>query len=63
MLCYQGRLYIPNLDDLRDLMILSEAYNIQYSIHPRSTKMYRLKKGVLVEWHEGGHSKICGRMP
>lgn len=37
---YQGRLCVPNVDGLRDL-ILSEGHNSQYSIYLESIKMYR----------------------
>ena len=40
VLRYQGRLCVPNMDGLREL-ILEEAHSSQYSIHPGSTKMYR----------------------
>ena len=40
VLRYQGRLCVPKVDGLRDL-ILEEAHSSQYSIHPGSTKMYR----------------------
>ena len=36
---YQGRLCVPNVDDLRN-RILEEAHGSCYSIHPGSTKMY-----------------------
>ncbi|WMV09771.1 hypothetical protein MTR67_003156 [Solanum verrucosum] len=38
VLRYQGRLCVPNVDDLRE-QILSEAYSSPYSIHPGDTKM------------------------
>ncbi|WMV36821.1 hypothetical protein MTR67_030206 [Solanum verrucosum] len=34
--CYQGRLCVPNIDDLRE-HILTEAYSSRYSIHPGAT--------------------------
>ncbi|KAH0652788.1 hypothetical protein KY289_030466 [Solanum tuberosum] len=40
VLRYQGRLCVPNVDDLRE-QILSEDHNSRYSIHPGATKMYR----------------------
>ena len=40
VLRYQDRLCVPDVDDLRKL-ILQEAHNSSYSIHPGSTKMYR----------------------
>ncbi|KAH0658050.1 hypothetical protein KY289_026798 [Solanum tuberosum] len=40
VLRYQGRLYVPDLGELRQ-HILAEAYTFRYSIHPGATKMYR----------------------
>jgi hypothetical protein len=37
---YEGRLCVPQDDELKRL-ILEEAYKSGFSIHPRSTKMYR----------------------
>ena len=49
VLRYQGRLCIPNVDGLREL-ILEDAHSSQYSIHPGSTKMYRdFERYLLVE--------------
>ena len=39
VLWYQGRLYVPNVDGLRN-RILEEAHGYYYSIHPGSTKLY-----------------------
>lgn len=39
VLRYPGRLYVPNVDDLRNL-ILKEAHWFHFSINPLSTKMY-----------------------
>ena len=36
----QGRLCVPNVNDLRQ-GIMDEAHGVQYSIHPGATKMYR----------------------
>jgi hypothetical protein len=38
-LWYKGRICVPDVEDLRKL-ILSEAHDTAYSIHPGSTKMY-----------------------
>ncbi|WVZ76319.1 hypothetical protein U9M48_024303 [Paspalum notatum var. saurae] len=38
-LWYKNRICVPNVDSIRKL-ILSEAHDTAYSIHPRSTKMY-----------------------
>ncbi|WMV18602.1 hypothetical protein MTR67_011987 [Solanum verrucosum] len=40
VLRYQGHLYVPRIDDLRE-HILSEAHSSRYSIHPSATMMYR----------------------
>ena len=40
VLCYQGRLCVPYVGELRQ-HILAEAHNSRYSIHPGATKMYR----------------------
>ena len=39
VLRYEGRLCIPNVDDLRN-QIREKAHGSHFSIHPRSTKMY-----------------------
>ncbi|WMV13798.1 hypothetical protein MTR67_007183 [Solanum verrucosum] len=39
VLRYQGRLCVPNVDDLRE-QILTEAHSSQYSIRSGATKMY-----------------------
>lgn len=36
----QGRVCVPNVDGLRKL-ILEEAHNSRYSIHPGAAKMYQ----------------------
>ncbi|WVZ63364.1 LOW QUALITY PROTEIN: hypothetical protein U9M48_013001 [Paspalum notatum var. saurae] len=38
-LCYKNRICVPNVDSIRKL-ILSEAHDTAYFIHPGSTKMY-----------------------
>ena len=40
VLCYQGRLCVPDVGELRQ-HIFAESHNSRYSIHPGSTKMYR----------------------
>ncbi|XP_069152708.1 uncharacterized protein [Solanum lycopersicum] len=40
VLCYQGRLCVPDVGELRQY-IFAEAHNSSYSIHPGATKMYR----------------------
>ncbi|XP_055822073.1 uncharacterized protein LOC129890566 [Solanum dulcamara] len=39
VLCYQGRLCVPNVDGLREL-ILDEPHSSRYLIHPGSINMY-----------------------
>jgi len=40
VLRYQGRLYVPNVDNLRE-QILAETHNSWYSINLGDTNMYR----------------------
>jgi hypothetical protein len=40
VLWYNGRLYVPNIEELKQL-ILKEAHDTPYSIHPGGTKMYQ----------------------
>ena len=44
-LYYQGRLCVPNFDELRQ-EIIEKAHSTPYSIHPGSTKMYHDLKPV-----------------
>ncbi|KAK1665749.1 hypothetical protein QYE76_053908 [Lolium multiflorum] len=49
VLWYNGRLCVPNIEDLKQL-IMKEAHDTPYSIHPGGTKMYQdLKKQFW--WH------------
>jgi hypothetical protein len=49
VLWYNGRLCVPNIEELKQL-ILKEAHDTPYSIHPGGTKMYQdLKEKFL--WH------------
>ena len=50
MLRYQGRLCVPDVDDLRN-RVLEESYGSRYSIHPGYTKMYRDLREVY--WWDG----------
>ena len=50
MLRYQGRLSVPNVDELRD-QILEEAHGSHDSIHPGWTKMYHDLREIY--WLEG----------
>ncbi|XP_021979587.2 uncharacterized protein LOC110875691 [Helianthus annuus] len=40
MLRFNARIWVPILGGLRDL-ILQEAHNFKYSVHPRGDKMYQ----------------------
>ncbi|XP_070032239.1 uncharacterized protein [Nicotiana tomentosiformis] len=42
---YQGRLCVPNVDDLRE-RIMTEAHASRYFVHPGSTKMYHDLKEI-----------------
>ena len=42
-LLYRGRLYVPSVEVLKR-EIMEEAHNSTYSMHPRSTKLYRTLK-------------------
>ena len=53
---YQGRLCVPDIDELRS-MILIEAHNSSYSINPGSTKMYRDLREVY--WWNGINKDIA----
>jgi hypothetical protein len=37
---FKDRICVPEIDNLREI-ILKEAHDSDYSIHPRSTKMYQ----------------------
>jgi hypothetical protein len=57
---FKDRLCIPNVQSIREL-ILKEAHEIAYSIHPGSKKMYQdLKKKILVVLNEKGDCRACG---
>jgi hypothetical protein len=58
-LWYEDRICVPQDGDFRQL-IMDEAHNSDYSIHPGSTKMYKAK--ILVEWNESGYCTICGSL-
>ncbi|WMV41696.1 hypothetical protein MTR67_035081 [Solanum verrucosum] len=57
VLRYQGRLCVPNVDDLRE-QILSEAYSSRYFIHPGATKMYSDLREIY--WWNGMKKDIAG---
>ncbi|XP_070049305.1 uncharacterized protein [Nicotiana tomentosiformis] len=44
-LSYQGQLFVPNVDGLRE-RIMIKAHNSRYSMHPRFMKMYHDLKEV-----------------
>jgi hypothetical protein len=44
-LWFQKRIYVPDISEIREV-ILREAYQTPYSIHPGSTKMYMDLKDV-----------------
>ena len=43
ILVMKGRVYVPNVDDLRKI-IMEEAHCFAYAMHSSSTKMYRTIK-------------------
>ena len=43
MLVIKGKIYVPNVDDLRKA-IIKETHFSSYAMHPNSTKMYRTIK-------------------
>ncbi|KAK1682387.1 hypothetical protein QYE76_043235 [Lolium multiflorum] len=52
VLWYKGRLCVPNIEDLKQL-IMKEAHDTPYSIHPGGTKMYQdMKKQFWWHAHE-----------
>ena len=57
-LWYKDRICVPQKGDFRQ-MIMDEAHNSAYSIHPGSTKMYMELKKILVERSEGEYCTIC----
>ena len=57
VLKYQGRLCVPTVDGLQE-MIMEEAHNSRYYIYLGSTKMYRDLREVY--WWEGMKKDIVG---
>jgi hypothetical protein len=49
VLWYNGRLCVPNIEELKQL-ILKEAHDTPYSIHPGGTKMYQDLKEQFCRW-------------
>jgi hypothetical protein len=47
-LWFHDRICVPDIPEIKEL-ILKEAHEMPYSIHPRSTKMYMDLKELLVE--------------
>ena len=61
-LWFEDRIYMPNNQEIRKL-ILQEAHDSPYSIHPGNTKMYLdLKEVFLVDWYEEGYCRVCSSM-
>ncbi len=74
-LWFEDRIYVPNNAEIRKL-ILQEAHDSPYSIHPRNTKMYLdLKErfwkhqdvfgfegAFLVDWYEEGYCRVCSSL-
>ena len=61
-LWFEDRVYVPNNPEIRKL-ILQEAHDSPYSIHPGNTKMYLDFEGTfLVDWYEEGYCRVCSRM-
>jgi hypothetical protein len=58
VLWYNGHLCVPSFEELKQL-ILAEAHDTPYSIHPRGTKMYQdLKERFLVARYEERNSLL-----
>jgi hypothetical protein len=56
---FKDRLCVPDIKSIREL-ILKEANETAYFIHPVSEKMYQdLKKRF---WYEKGDSRVCCQM-
>ena len=61
-LWFEDRVYVPNNAEIRKL-ILQEAHDSPYSIHPENTKIYLdLKGAFLVDRYEEGYCRICSCM-
>lgn len=56
ILRYQGKLYVPDVDDVLE-RIMEKAHNSKYYIHPGSTKMYHDLKEVY--WWNGMKKDIA----
>ena len=57
-LCYQDRLCIPDVGELRK-NILAEAHNSRYSIHPGATKIYHDMREVYWTNDMKRYSRFC----
>ena len=57
VLWFEGRLCVPNVSELKDI-ILKEAHDTRYSIHPGGTKMYQDLKELF--WWHGMKREIAG---
>ena len=59
VLYYKNRVCVPDDNDLRKV-ILEEAHNGSFAIHPGSTKMYQdLKNVILVVRNEKRYIRVC----
>jgi hypothetical protein len=54
-LWFQNRICVPDIPEIKGV-ILREAHQTPYSIHPGSTKMYGSKGCILVEQYEKRNS-------
>ena len=57
MLWYKGRIYVPNVKELK-AKILREAHESAYSIHPGGNKMYHDLKATY--WWYGMKRDVAG---
>jgi hypothetical protein len=55
----KDRMCVPDIKSIWEL-ILKEAHETAYSIHPGSEKMYQDLKKILVVRYEKGDSRVCG---
>ena len=61
-LWFEDRVYVPNDPEIRKL-ILQEAHDSPYLIHPGNTKMYLdLRDIFLVDRNEEGYSRVCSSL-
>ena len=61
-LWFEHRIYVPNNTEIRKL-ILQEAHDSPYSIHPRKYQdVFGFEGHFLVDWNEEGYCGICSSM-